>query len=148
MSFDSVVWYLPNLLNYFRVFLMILICYTIKNRPVLTLALVLASGILDDFDGSLSRQTNQTSKLGAIMDIGMDRLTTAIQLFFLASVWPKFYFIFMLILFTTMFTDFTGVVAFQYSTQVLEKTGGIIIEAVASQPWFNFNFWPFIWYNL
>ncbi len=141
---DSVVWYFPNLLNYVRMLFLILIFTTIKTRPVLTFVLVLITGLIDDFDGLISREYKLTSKLGAVMDIGIDRLTTAIQLFFLASKWPKFYFVFMIFLFTEMFADYTGGVESSYSAQILKQTGETSSEKVKLKIWLSSL--PIVWY--
>ena len=124
----SVVWFLPNIINYVRFSFWIIIFTTIKTRPVLTLVLVIIAGLIDDFDGPIARQYDLTSKLGMVLDIGIDRLTSAVILVFLASKWTKFYFVFMIFLFTEMFADFTGGIATNYAAQVLEETGKVAIN--------------------
>jgi phosphatidylglycerophosphate synthase len=137
----SVVWFLPNIINYVRFSFWIIIFTTIKTRPVLTLVLVIIAGLIDDFDGPIARQYDLTSKLGMVLDIGIDRLTSAVILVFLASKWTKFYFVFMIFLFTEMFADFTGGIATNYAAQVLEETGKV---AINKANFFKFDS-PIVW---
>ena len=137
----SVVWFLPNIINYVRFSFWIIIFTTIKTRPVLTLVLVIIAGLIDDFDGPIARQYDLTSKLGMVLDIGIDRLTSAVILVFLASKWTKFYFVFMIFLFTEMFADFTGGIATNYAAQVLEETGKV---AINKADFFKFDS-PIVW---
>ena len=76
-----------------------------------------------------------------VLDIGIDRLTSAVILVFLASKWTKFYFVFMIFLFTEMFADFTGGIATNYAAQVLEETGKV---AINKANFFKFDS-PIVW---
>ena len=140
----SVVWFLPNIINYVRFSFWIIIFTTIKTRPVLTLVLVIIAGLIDDFDGPIARQYDLTSKLGMVLDIGIDRLTSAVILVFLASKWTKFYFVFMIFLFTEMFADYTGGVESSYSAQILKQTGETSSEKVKLKIWLSSL--PIVWY--
>jgi phosphatidylglycerophosphate synthase len=82
--------------------------YHMRNRPILSLVLCVLSGLIDDFDGDLARYFGQTSKLGQLLDIGMDRLTNFAQMFILACIFPRYWLLFFSIAFVEFGKDFCG----------------------------------------
>lgn len=72
----SVIYYAPNVMNYFRVFFVILSIYYIRKKPFHSFAFTLLSGLIDTFDGDVARYTNRRSKLGGVMDYGLDKLSS------------------------------------------------------------------------
>lgn len=150
---DSVIWYLPNLINYFRSCLIIVAAFTLKNRPILTFILIISAGLIDDFDGPISRSLGQTSKFGANMDLIMDRFTAMMQIVFLASVYPKYWLLFATVQFTEIFGDYLNSTAQVYSEQTrhyIQKSDRKFLlqnqAASANEPeQAFFNFYPLIW---
>lgn len=84
----KVLFYLPNIVGYVRVVLLISgLCLT-PHHPMWACALLTLSGLLDMLDGFLARLLNQSSKFGAIFDYALDRATLACFLFFIAYFYP------------------------------------------------------------
>ena len=72
----SVIYYIPNIINYFRViFLILMICY-IRKKPFHSFVAMFISGMLDVLDGKLARYLNESSKFGAFLDFMFDKLTS------------------------------------------------------------------------
>ncbi len=74
----SVIYYLPNILNYIRILFIVLMLFLIRRRPYFSFLCCVISGFIDSIDGDLARLTNQSSRLGYLMDLGMDKLTSKI----------------------------------------------------------------------
>ncbi len=72
----SVVFYAPNIMNYIRVLFVILSIFYIRKKPFHSFVCTLISGFIDTFDGDVARYTNKKSKLGAVMDFGLDKLSS------------------------------------------------------------------------
>lgn len=102
----EVIFYVPNLINYFRIFLMILMVYNLKKRPITTFILCISSGFLDSIDGRIARHLNQTSRIGALFDVTMDRLTNLAQYFTLGALYPKYSTVFFLVGSNQILKDF------------------------------------------
>jgi len=88
---------IPNLLGFVRLFLIILMVIQIRKRPITSFFLCLSSGLVDMIDGRLARYLQQTTKFGAFSDLFIDRLTTQAQMFALASFFPRYSMIFMIV---------------------------------------------------
>jgi hypothetical protein len=88
---------IPNLLNYARFCLLIIVMRIMSTSPLKSFMLAWLAGSLDMLDGYFARKYNHISKFGTMLDFGMDRLTTMMQFFYLASAFPKYWFIFLLI---------------------------------------------------
>lgn len=71
----KVLFYVPNIVNYFRLLLIISSIY-LHGDPFLLVYTISSS--IDLIDGTIARSLNQTSKLGACLDMFTDRLTTTI----------------------------------------------------------------------
>ncbi len=71
----SVVFYAPNYVGYARVVLSIGALYFLRRNPFIAFLCTILSGFIDHFDGDLARAHNETSKLGAIMDFGCDKMS-------------------------------------------------------------------------
>ncbi|ELQ75890.1 Phosphatidylinositol synthase [Trachipleistophora hominis] len=71
----AVLFYIPNLVNYLRLLLIISSIYLHGNLFLLVYTI---SSSIDLIDGTIARSLNQTSKLGACLDMFTDRLTTTI----------------------------------------------------------------------
>jgi CDP-diacylglycerol--inositol 3-phosphatidyltransferase len=71
----SVVFYASNYIGYARVVLSISALHFLRRNPFIAFLCIILSGFVDHFDGDLARAHNQTSKLGAIMDFGCDKMS-------------------------------------------------------------------------
>ena len=111
-----VLFYIPNIVSYFRFFLLLLMLFNVRKRPFLSFIVCWMSGTIDGFDGALAGHYSQTSKFGYILDRGMDRLTTMAQMFTLTSIFPRHCIFFLLVGFVDLFKDFSCVVlnSFQF----------------------------------
>jgi len=66
----------PNLLSVFRIFMIIpFVISFLKDNYVLSIIILLISGITDMLDGFIARKTNQVTKLGSVLDPLADKLT-------------------------------------------------------------------------
>lgn len=73
---------IPNIMSAFRLLLIpvIIWVYTVKDDRMLTLALLILSGLTDVADGYVARHFNMVSDLGKILDPLADKLTQAAAL--------------------------------------------------------------------
>lgn len=72
----SVVWFVPNLIGYARILLLIT-SYFYKDRNFgIFASLYFASFALDFFDGPCARMLHQTSRFGGMLDMLTDRMGT------------------------------------------------------------------------
>jgi hypothetical protein len=101
----QVLLYVPNVVNYLRLVCMILMIFYIKHRPILTFALTLTAGFIDSIDGRLARYLNQTSHIGALFDLSLDRLLLLSILFTLAAFYRKYSTVFLTIACTEIMKD-------------------------------------------
>ncbi len=69
-----VVFYIPNVLGYFRIVLAFWGLHVSSNRPLLALGIWIVSASLDLVDGILARVLNQASSLGVLLDIAADNI--------------------------------------------------------------------------
>lgn len=96
MSIDTgVLFNVPNMLGFVRLFMIFLMIVHVRHRPILSFLLCWGSGLVDMIDGRIARFLNQTSKFGALADHFVDRLTTQTQMFALASFFPRYSMLFM-----------------------------------------------------
>ena len=81
---------LPNLISLFRLLLIpvILWLYCIRQEVLLTMAVIVISGLSDILDGIIARKFNMVSDLGKILDPCADKLTQAAILISLAVRYP------------------------------------------------------------
>ena len=90
---QSTLLYIPNLIGYLRIFLLLLSTYyaTLPNpRILLFSSLYATSALLDAVDGFVARALNQCSNLGSVLDMITDRLTTASLCIILTQYYPKY----------------------------------------------------------
>ena len=88
----SSVWlFVPNLIGYFRLALLLASLFYALHAPSAPrfLALYAASYLLDAADGPAARYLQQTSRFGAVLDMVTDRLSTAVLLAALAHFCVK-----------------------------------------------------------
>lgn len=86
----QVLLYVPNLIGYARIILLIASLFFMLNDPWTTAGLYMSSALLDAFDGHAARILNQCSKFGAMLDMLTDRVATSMLLMALSVLYPKF----------------------------------------------------------
>lgn len=87
---DNVFLFIPNIVDYLRVVFAFASFYYMPTDPVLASVLYIVSGGLDAIDGHLARMLNQGSKLGAMLDQLIDRMTTMCLCAALCYFYPKY----------------------------------------------------------
>ena len=105
----NTIFYLPNLLNYVRVVLVILMLKKMRTKPLTAFILCLISGMINWLDGTIARYLDQTSQFGHIMDISLDRLTNSAQMVTLALLYPRYWLFFFSILTVDTIRDFVKI---------------------------------------
>ena len=89
-SYIDVLLYVPNLIGYARVLLTGMFFYyafDAQSWP-LAIACYVASFTLDFFDGYFARLLDQCSRLGQVLDMVTDRVSTAVLLVVLSMLQP------------------------------------------------------------
>lgn len=86
-------WTIPNLLSYFRIFLIPIFAYVYLAAEqiqdyYLAAAVIALSGMTDLFDGKIARKFNQITELGKFLDPLADKLTQGAMVLCLASRFP------------------------------------------------------------
>ncbi len=94
---------------------MIFAIYKMPTNPLLSFIFTLSSGILDGIDGNFARYLHQTSKVGMLFDISIDRFTNLAQMFFLTRLFPKYCTIFLFVGFMELVRDLAYWVFAYYS---------------------------------
>jgi len=72
----AVFFYIPNLIGYGRIIMMLASFRYMPTEPVQAIACYFISSFLDAFDGMAARHFNQESKLGYMLDMLTDRIGT------------------------------------------------------------------------
>lgn len=83
---------------------------------------LLLSGYLDMLDGSIARLTNTSSSFGTILDIMCDRTVEVIIFFAFALRAPELWFVYMLMMGTTLLCVSSFLVVGIFSTNVTNKS--------------------------
>jgi len=94
----NVFLFVPNLIGYARIVLMIIAFYYMTNpeQYTVTVACYMLSQLLDAFDGHAARILNQCTKLGAMLDMLTDRVSTLGLVMGLGILYPEHFFWFQL----------------------------------------------------
>lgn len=123
------IWtYVPNLIGYARI-LFALVAFSISlHSPVTCMALYFASFVCDELDGRFARLLNQTSTLGAVIDMVTDRMATTGLLLLLAVLYPHLLLLFLALIFLDIFSHW-----FQMYATLL--VGAISHKDTASTSW-------------
>ncbi|KAL0220508.1 hypothetical protein RCL1_000362 [Eukaryota sp. TZLM3-RCL] len=90
----KVYFYIPNLIGYTRIILSLICFQWAFSNYLLCAALYFTSFILDAIDGHVARALNQTSQLGAVLDMITDRFSTTILCVVLAMMYRPYLTIF------------------------------------------------------
>ncbi|VDM32289.1 unnamed protein product [Hydatigera taeniaeformis] len=92
----SVFLFVPNLIGYVRILLLLYACWYMPTDPVRAVVSYLLSALLDAVDGHTARLLDQSTKFGAALDMLSDRCTTMCLLFTLGVFYPHYLFFFQL----------------------------------------------------
>lgn len=87
---ENIYLFIPNIIDYARVVFAFISFYYMPFDPVKASVCYLLSGFLDAFDGHFARMFNQCSKLGAMLDQLIDRITTMCLCATLCHLYPKY----------------------------------------------------------
>lgn len=87
---ENIFLFVPNILDYLRVVFAFASFYYMPSDPWKASVLYILSGLLDAFDGYAARSLNQGSKLGAMLDMLIDRMTTMCLCAALCHFYPKY----------------------------------------------------------
>lgn len=87
---ENIFLFVPNVLDYLRVVFAFASFYYMPSDPLKASILYIISGLLDAFDGYLARLLNQGTKLGAMLDMLIDRMTTMCLCAALCRFYPKY----------------------------------------------------------
>mmetsp|Transcript_36930 Transcript_36930/g.68675 ORF Transcript_36930/g.68675 Transcript_36930/m.68675 type:complete len:218 (-) Transcript_36930:1126-1779(-) len=91
---SNVLLFVPNLIGYSRIILMLLAFAFAKTNWQWSMACYLGAFTGDLFDGMAARYFNQCSEFGGILDMVTDRVSTAGLLMILAQLYPDYHFFF------------------------------------------------------
>jgi phosphatidylglycerophosphate synthase len=92
--------YAANIMDYFRVIFLVIAFYYAKTSPLFFTLLYFFSFALNGVDGMVARKLNQKSKLGATLDMVIDRIGTSGLLIVLSNFYTEYshWFIFLMML--------------------------------------------------
>lgn len=125
---QTVLWYIPNQIGYTRVVTAILSFFLMEKHPLYTMLVYGISCLLDALDGTMARKYNQTSGLGAVLDMVTDRSTTSSLLCFLCVLYPRFASIFQILI----SLDLSSHYMHMYATL---STGGDSHKKIEKEQW-------------
>ncbi|RUS74641.1 hypothetical protein EGW08_017595, partial [Elysia chlorotica] len=87
---ENIYLFVPNIIDYARVAFAFISFYYMPFDPTKASICYLLSGFLDAFDGHFARMLNQCSKLGAMLDQLIDRITTMCLCATLCHLYPSY----------------------------------------------------------
>uniref|UniRef100_A0A0B6ZQ39 CDP-diacylglycerol--inositol 3-phosphatidyltransferase n=1 Tax=Arion vulgaris TaxID=1028688 RepID=A0A0B6ZQ39_9EUPU len=87
---ENIYLFVPNIIDYARVLFAFISFYYMPFDPTKASLFYLLSGILDAFDGYCARWLNQSSRLGAMLDQLIDRITTMCLCAALCRLFPSY----------------------------------------------------------
>ncbi|XP_005533866.1 PREDICTED: CDP-diacylglycerol--inositol 3-phosphatidyltransferase isoform X2 [Pseudopodoces humilis] len=89
MGGENVFLFVPNLIGYARILLAAVAFWLMPTRPGPAAACYGLAGLLDAVDGHMARLLGQGSRLGAMLDMLTDRLSSLCLLLNLALLYPR-----------------------------------------------------------
>jgi len=108
---QSVYFFIPNLIGYFRVITMFLSFMVVFDDPRVFFILYFLSAFSDALDGHYARKFGQESNYGGVLDMVTDRCTTTGLIVVLSRFYPSYTFYWI----TIIAIDFTSHYAHMYS---------------------------------
>lgn len=94
----SPVFFIPNILDYARILLLISVVLVFTAHPWLGIWLYVVNSVLDMLDGTVARLFNQQSKLGALLDFSIDRAAITILLAGCIWIYPHLFGLFVAVM--------------------------------------------------
>ncbi|KAF5833534.1 phosphatidylinositol synthase [Dunaliella salina] len=123
------IWlYVPNLIGYARIVFAVYALSVSLRSPVHCIVLYFASFVCDELDGRFARLLDQTSTLGAVIDMVTDRMATTGLLLILAVLYPDLLLLFLVLIFLDIFSHW-----FQMYATLL--VGAVTHKDTASASW-------------
>lgn len=120
------VWfYIPNLLGYFRIFLLMAVVYCFFSRPVQVFIFYFIFSIIDAVDGAIAKWLRQQSKLGAMLDFVVDRIGLAVIAVGLGIMYPSFWGVFLAVLLLDMGSHYSQLFLAMSCAEATHKLAGI-----------------------
>lgn len=103
------------------------------NKPYLTFAYCILSGVFDTFDGDAARYFKQGSRFGYLMDVAMDKLNNLAQYYALTSMYPSYAISLLCITFVEMTEVITTIAykeyKFKYQLARVLASGNVSMDA-------------------
>ncbi|XP_012941283.1 CDP-diacylglycerol--inositol 3-phosphatidyltransferase [Aplysia californica] len=119
---DNIYFFVPNIIDYFRVVFAFVSFYYMPFDHVRASLFYLLSGFLDAFDGHFARLLNQSSKLGAMLDQLIDRITTMCLCATLCHLYPSYMLFFQFAMALDIFSHWMHCQGSAVSGQTSHKT--------------------------
>ncbi|KXZ41301.1 hypothetical protein GPECTOR_568g603 [Gonium pectorale] len=101
---SNVYLYVPNLIGYARVAAALYAFGVAFTSPVQCVVAYFLSFVCDELDGRFARMLNQTSTLGAVLDMVTDRLATTGLLLVVTMVYPQLHVVCVSLIFLDIFS--------------------------------------------
>jgi phosphatidylglycerophosphate synthase len=140
---QSVLLFLPNLITYFRVILLILAMLTCFKSSITTFCLYCISVGLDSIDGAIAKYCRQGSKVGAILDMSVDRASMVFLMLVPAILYPVYWWFFCALLMLEVGSHFALICACSQigctSHKDIPKRGRILQHYYSTQRGFQFS---------
>eukprot|EP00921_Rhytidocystis_pertsovi_P017755 GHVQ01027887.1.p1 GENE.GHVQ01027887.1~~GHVQ01027887.1.p1 ORF type:complete len:242 (+),score=19.56 GHVQ01027887.1:363-1088(+) len=90
MDVSNVLMYVPNVIGYVRIVLVIVCCWLAHKSWIMTVLLYGSSQFMDALDGWTARRYGQVSVFGAVLDQVTDRLSTVLLYFLNVAAYPEY----------------------------------------------------------
>ncbi|EGD77077.1 CDP-diacylglycerol-inositol 3-phosphatidyltransferase [Salpingoeca rosetta] len=82
--------YIPNLIGFARVALLIASLFFMTSNPYVAMSLYWLSAFIDAFDGMAARHFNQCTIFGSVLDMVTDRVTTLCLMMTCGQFYPQY----------------------------------------------------------
>ena len=119
---SSIYFYVPNLICYLRVIIILIPLATAFKYPIITICACIISISLDALDGAIARYLGQESRLGQLLDYAVDRASLTICCTILAVLIPAYWWFFTLIAATDISSHFAHLYGTVFSKEKHHKT--------------------------
>lgn len=105
-SSKNIYFFIPNLIGYIRILLVIWAFYYCFEQHYLFIALYSVSQLLDVFDGYTARYFRQATRYGGILDMVTDRVSIAALLIVLTKIYPAYSLLFIMLVILDIISHF------------------------------------------
>ena len=125
----KVIWYIPNVIDYFRIVFLLISLYYFEKHMINTLIFyslsihypnqihihididTILGCSMDMIDGLSARLLNQSSLLGGVLDMVIDRMSVIAFIIYLSKLYPEYVFVLSLILYLDIISHWMQMVA-------------------------------------